>query len=83
MVDIYGFKLNISPTSHWISMTFSTDVYVSPRINGNNFGDPLTFHLASSTGGHVSTTTLVYDQIPPNTIEDITMVFLVVTTALG
>ncbi len=30
-------------------MKFATDIHVPLRVNHNNFGDPLTFHLAPSS----------------------------------
>ncbi len=44
-------------------MKFGADIHVPPRINCDNFGVPLTFHLAPSSGQNLSPT-LVYDQIP-------------------
>ncbi len=46
-------------------MKFGSDIQVPLRMNCKNFGDPLTFHPAPSSGQHVSVSnTLVYDQIP-------------------
>ncbi len=45
-------------------MKFGTHIHVSLRINCDDYGDPLTFHLASSSGQNFSlSNTLVYDQM--------------------
>ncbi len=42
-----------------------SDFHVSLRMNCNNFGDPLTFHLAPSSRQNFNlSSALVYDQIP-------------------
>ncbi len=46
-------------------MKCGSDVHVPLRMNCKNFGDPLTFHLAPSSGQHVNVSnTLLYDQTP-------------------
>ncbi len=46
-------------------MKCGSDVHVPLRMNCKNFGEPLTFHLAPSSGRHVNVSnTLIYDQIP-------------------
>ncbi len=45
-------------------MNFGSDIHVPLKMNCSNFGDPLTFHPAPSSGQHVNVSnTLVYDQI--------------------
>ncbi len=61
-VDIFGSEWNISTN---IGMEFVADIHVPLRMNYNNFGDPLTFHLAPSSGPNfILSNTVVYDQIP-------------------
>ncbi len=54
--------------NYWMEISrikISTDVHVPLRMKCNDFGDPLTFYLAPSSGQHVHVSnTLVYDQIP-------------------
>ncbi len=46
-------------------MTFAADIHVSLRMNYNDLRDPLTFHMAPSSGQNLnSSNTLIYDQIP-------------------
>ncbi len=45
-----------SPSIWWIVTTFCSDNHVSLRMNFNNFGDPLTFHLVPSSGHNLSHT---------------------------
>ncbi len=40
------FGLNISAITGWIAVKVCTDIHNAQMINHNNFGDPLTFHLA-------------------------------------
>ncbi len=54
-----------------IDMQFDTDIHVPLRMNSNNFGNPLTFHLVPSSGQTfyssnmwTNTQNIVYDQIP-------------------
>ncbi len=45
-------------------MKYGSDIHVLLRMTCKNFGDPLTFHLAPSSGQHVNVSNaLVYDQI--------------------
>lgn len=40
-----------APASHFDDdMKFGTDIHISLSMNFNHFGDPLTFHLAPSSG---------------------------------
>lgn len=40
------FEQNVSTTPAWIScMTFRAEIHVSFGMNGENFGDPFTFHV--------------------------------------
>ncbi len=41
------FERNVSKNIEWIAMKFGTDIHVPPRINCNDFGDPLTFSSSS------------------------------------
>ena len=41
-------------------MTFGTDIHVPLKINCNNFGDLLTFHLAPSSSQNLLETVLVF-----------------------
>ncbi len=46
-------------------MKFGTDIHRAQKVNPNDFGDPLTFHLAPSSGQNFSlSNTLVCDQKP-------------------
>lgn len=38
------------PNNHWNGIKFITYIHVLQRINSNDFGDPLIFHLASTVG---------------------------------
>ncbi len=52
------------PPFDWIAVKFGTHVHASLRINCNNFGDPLTFNLAPSSGQNFNLcNTLVYDEL--------------------
>ncbi len=43
-------------------MKFDTDIHVSLRMNSNNFGAPVTFHVAPPSGQNVNlSNTLVYN----------------------
>lgn len=45
----FGSNWNISTKIRWTGMKFSTDIYVSKTMHGNNFSGPLTFPLALRT----------------------------------
>ncbi len=49
----------------WIAIKFGTDIQVPLRMNCNHFDEPLTFHIAPSSGQNFNlSNTLVYHQIP-------------------
>lgn len=45
-----GSEWNVSTTIGRIVMKFGTDINFHIRINCNNFGDPITFHMVPSSG---------------------------------
>ncbi len=50
----FGTNWNISATTGGIVMKCGSDLHVLQRMNCDDFGDPLTFHLAPSSGRHVN-----------------------------
>ncbi len=50
-------------------MKLGSDIHIPIRMNCNNFGRPLNFHLAPPSGQNIDVSllynSLVYDQIPP------------------
>ncbi len=49
-VHHFGPDWNISRTIRWIAIKSGTEIHVAWKMNSNNFGDPLTSHLAPPAG---------------------------------
>lgn len=45
-------------------MRFWTDIHEAQRMNANDFGDPLTFHLVSPTGQNIHLSSEISHHLP-------------------
>ena len=80
--------ISLSTYTVWIGTKCSTNIHVPCRMNLNDFGDPLTFHLAPPSGQNMNCSNiLVLDHMPTSNGEhskhylpNISMLALIVVT---